>query len=279
MSGPPTQQPEQVAPLAANGRDHPGPVSAACPPEPRSTALFNAAAHARLWIVGGLGLALDLWSKDWAFHTLRQGGHRVLIPHVLEFHTTLNPGALFGIGAGHAELFLIASVLALALVMWMFSQCPARQRMTHIALGAILAGALGNMYDRALVRLIRYPARTPAGNVYRYYTLGEARDTDRVLLHEYPLGDGQSNGRTGRTLELSRARADNLEPPIGYVRDFIKIPTRWFGEREVWPWIFNVADMMLVGGVVILAIRLLRDRRSHTRPVADSDLDASADKT
>ena len=47
------------------------------------------------------------------------------------------------------------------------------------------------------------------------------------------------------------------------MRDFIKIPTRWLGGHDLWPWIFNVADMLLVGGVAILAVRLLRDRKAH----------------
>jgi len=46
------------------------------------------------------------------------------------------------------------------------------------------------------------------------------------------------------------------------VRDFIKISQKWFGGRDLWPWVFNVADMLLVGGVAVLAVRLLFERRS-----------------
>jgi signal peptidase II len=232
----------------------------ACPNHaapPPATALRDAGAHLRLWIVVASGLALDLWSKQWAFHTLGQGGNRTLIPNVLEFHTTLNPGALFGIGAGRTGVFLLASVLALVLVVWMFAQSSPRRWFTHVALAAILAGALGNMYDRAFVNLVEYVTPTPGGRAIRYFVEQPSPDGGPILLYEYPPKDDQP------PLQVPSALAQRLPEPVGYVRDFIKIPTRWLGGRDLWPWIFNVADMLLVGGVAILAVRLLRDRKAH----------------
>jgi signal peptidase II len=219
---------------------------------------LSAAAHLRLWLVAVGGVALDLWSKTWAFDTLRQGQKQVLIPHMLEFQTMLNSGALFGIGAGHTELFLVASVLALGLVAWMFSQSSQRRWLVHVALGGILAGALGNMYDRAFVKLVEHPVRVRGGAVFMVDT-GERRN-GMALLREYPPH------RPGETKLVAEA-----PPQAGFVRDFIKIPTTFFG-RELWPWVFNVADMLLVGGVGILAIHLWRDRR----PRATGDRETSA---
>ena len=233
---------------------NPHPNHAAPPP---ATALRDAGAHLRLWIVVASGLALDLWSKQWAFHTLGQGGNRTLIPGVLEFHTTLNPGALFGIGAGRTGVFLLASVLALVLVVWMFAQSSPRRWFTHVALAAILAGALGNMYDRAFVNLVEYVIPAPGGRAIRYFVEQRSPDGGQILLYEYPPQDDQP------PLKLPPALAQRLPEPVGYVRDFIKIPTRWLGGHDLWPWIFNVADMLLVGGVAILAVRLLRDRKAH----------------
>jgi lipoprotein signal peptidase len=216
--------------------------------------MYGRAAHLRLWAVVVLGLVADLWSKQWAFRTLRQGGQRVLIPGVLELHTTLNPGALFGIGAGRTEVFLIASLLALVLVVWMFAQSPRQRWLTHLALGAILAGALGNMYDRAFVDLVPTPG--PRGLGPPYCVVTHSPDGQWVLLQEYPPAAGHPPRR------VLAVEAQRLGPPVGYVRDFIKIPTRWWGGRELWPWVFNVADSLLVVGVVILALRLLRERRA-----------------
>jgi signal peptidase II len=222
--------------------------------------------HLRLWMVAACGLAVDLGSKHWAFHTLRQGGEpRVLIPHVLEFQTMLNSGALFGIGRGQTALFLVASALALAMVLWMFAHSPPRRRLLQVALGAILAGALGNMYDRAFVKLL--PMRVAAENGQYDDLCFEVihADEHEIVLREYPAGEGSLE----RTItDPSRVR---LREPVGYVRDFIKIPTRLpsglstrlFGKpnQDLWPWVFNVADMLLVGGVAILAVYLWRDRK------------------
>lgn len=225
----------------------------------------------RFWSVVVLGLGLDLWSKSWAFQTLRQGGHRVLVPNILEFHTTLNPGALFGIGAGRTGVFLLASVLALVLVLWMFVQSPRQRWLMHVALGAILAGALGNMYDRVFVQLVPLRISTPAGSVARYFVAEESPDGQWTLFHEYPPGEDYPPRALPRSADGAVTR------PIGYVRDFIKIPTRWFGEREMWPWVFNVADMLLVGGVGILALRLLTERHA-CRTAATTELDAPTGK-
>ncbi len=233
--------------------------------------------YLRFVSVAVCGLALDLWSKHWAFHSLGQGHEpRVIIPHVLEFRTMLNSGALFGIGGGQTVLFLVASACALLLVFWMFSQTSRRRWALQIALGAILAGALGNMYDRVMVRLVDHAF--PHGG-YALYTVRVGEDEHGVVLKEYPphvdgveyrlrAAPNREAGVIMRQYPLGAAfRLEAVPQEAGFVRDFIKIPTRWLGGREVWPWVFNVADMLLVGGVAILAIHLWRDRKH--RPQRD----------
>lgn len=210
-------------------------------------------AHVRFWLIAAGGLTLDLWSKHWAFHALRQTGDRiVVVPHALEFELMFNTGALFGIGQGQTTLFVIASVLALTLVAAMFLRSGARRALLHVALAGIFAGALGNMYDRVFVKL--YPQRIDGELVYLEET---HRTAERLFLAEYPPTRGD-----GRRVSI---RWEDIGPtpfePVGCVRDFIKIPTRIFGEQELWPWVFNVADMLLVGGVGILAAFLWRDGR------------------
>lgn len=247
-----------------------GAVAADAPPE--RFAIHHAPAHIRFWIVAIAGLALDLFSKYAVFNELRQGGNVTLIPGVLEFHTTMNPGALFGIGAGRTELFLVASVVALVLVLWMFAQCPAKRWLTQIALAGILAGALGNMYDRINVRLVPYLTLTQdGGTLASYWEESPDPSGSGVLLTEYPV-----NGLSMR-LRLSDHDAERLPEPVGYVRDFIKISQTWFGGRDVWPWVFNVADMLLVGGVGILAIRMLFER--SPRKAMQVELDAGGGGT
>lgn len=256
---PPTPLPPEATP--ATPTSLPAAV-AVCPrQERRYAALTNVGAHVRFWSVMVAGLALDLWSKHWAFYTLGQDDVRVIIPKVLEFRTTLNPGALFGIGAGHTHVFLIASVLALGLVLWMFAQSAPKRWSLQIALGAILAGALGNMYDRMTVQVLLHGYPTQQGVIGRYYE--KSVNDHQIVLHEYPAG------RPGGDVQhLPLSAEARLRPVDGHVRDFIKIPTHWRGDKELWPWVFNVADMLLVGGVILLAVRLMFERppRSQSEP-------------
>lgn len=97
------------------------------------------------------GVATDLTTKAIAFRELgpQADTHQVVvIPHVLMFQTTLNNGAVFGIGQGLALLFILMSLVAIAFVVYVFMSSYRWQWPTHIALGLILAGAMGNMYDR-----------------------------------------------------------------------------------------------------------------------------------
>lgn len=208
-------------------------------------------------LVGGGGIAVDLWSKHWAFYDLGQGARQVVVPGLLEWQTMLNRGALFGIGGGYTTVFLLASVLALVLVGWMFINVPPRRRLLQIALGAILAGALGNMYDRIFVKLVDKPyAAQQRGPVWLEKT---GAVNGLYTLEEYPRG---THG-----IRLTTAQP---EPEAGFVRDFIKIPTKWWGSQtDIWPWVFNVADMLLVGGVTILAIHLLFEKPVDRKAAAE----------
>jgi lipoprotein signal peptidase len=219
-------------------------------------ALHHLPSYFRFVGVAALGLGLDLWSKHQVFQTLGQGHTPVVvIPHVLELQTMLNKGALFGIGAGQTTLFLIASACALLLVFWMFAQTSARSWALQIALGGILAGALGNMYDRSFVKL-------PEESWRGVYMQKVGQDARGVVLKVYPARAGEH--------EII-VPSGEVPREVGFVRDFIKIPTTlpqwgWIPARlsgkELWPWVFNVADMLLVGGVAILAVHLWRERRA-----------------
>ena len=125
-------------------------------------------AWARFLFPAVVGLAGDLWLKAYAFPEGVQGGvgpmgrnpagfmpPEDIVPHVLGFTTTVNHGAVFGLGQGWGWFFLGFSTLALGLIVWVFVTSRARQWAVHIALGLILAGALGNMYDRIVYQGVR----------------------------------------------------------------------------------------------------------------------------
>ena len=151
---------EHMADTAANGAD--GRTSEAQRAEGRAVYSWQA----WLWflVLAGAGVWLDLWTKAYAFPAgvkpfevggdfVAQGRHPFgpmvpVIPHVLGFQTIVNQGAVFGMAQGRQSLFIVFSIVALAVIAWVFMRSGARQRWLHTALGLITAGAIGNLYDR-----------------------------------------------------------------------------------------------------------------------------------
>jgi len=188
----------------------------------------------RAWIVllGVLvaALALDLASKRIAFATLAdqpvqiersdvlatlpseinrlvpREAEMVVIPYVLRFELVLNPGAVFGMGPGKRWFFIAFTGVALAFGLWVFARWTrADQSIAHVAIAFILAGGIGNLYDRLAYGCVRdflHP------------------------LYSIPLPFGLS----------------------------------WPGGSEMlWPWVSNVADALLLIGIVALLMLLWRE--------------------
>ncbi len=217
-------------------------------------AFTHAPSHLRLWLVAALGVAADLYTKYWAFETLRYGESRVLVPNLCSLQISLNPGALFGLGAGFAPIFVGASVLALLFVLYLFMNTPATRWSMHIALGLVLAGAVGNLYDRATHSA--FVAHVPDRG--RDIGLLEGQTEAHVLLADYPHGGNL------RRWPLPLGPGSGLQP---VVRDFVKIEAR-IGSFTLWPWIFNIADALLVVGVALLLVNFWREHRHEQAAAA-----------
>ncbi len=192
--------------------------------------------------VGVLGLVLDLWSKSWAFlhvagepvvlvrEELLNRPDALLLPPdriealpwgLLDFQLMLNDGAVFGLGAGHRGLLIAFTAVAVGIAVWIFGwRTSARSPVVHLGIGLVLAGALGNLWDRIL--------------------FGRVRDF-LFMLPEWNL-------------------------PFGLT---------WPGGRpEIWPWIFNIADMLLLIGLGLIFIHLYRvenvERQKSDASTADA---------
>jgi signal peptidase II len=101
------------------------------------------------------GVALDLWTKSLAVSHLAQNADGyVLISGVLNLRFTRNFGAVFGLGQGGRSIFIAVSIGAVLFLSYLFS-ISGRQRLQQIILGMLLAGVLGNMYDRIAIGYVR----------------------------------------------------------------------------------------------------------------------------
>lgn len=130
-----------------------------------------------------------------------------LIPHVLSLKLTLNHGAVFGLGAGGRVFFIAVTLIAIVTIITLFWRSDHQQRVLHVGLSLVLAGALGNLYDRIVYAAVR------------------------DMLYLFP----------------------GVKLPFGL---------SWPGGiSELYPWIFNVADVALCVGVGLILLTMLRKPR------------------
>ncbi|MCI0362872.1 MAG: signal peptidase II [Phycisphaerales bacterium] len=189
-------------------------------------------------------LAADLALKSWSF--ARVAGRPVVldrtqllanpdynpIPYhdglhalpwqLLDLQLVINRGAVFGIGPNKRFFFIAFTIAALAAGLFVFGKFTnARDRMAHVAIGLILAGGIGNLYDRIVIGVVR------------------------DFLHMLP----------------------------GY-----RLPFGWTwpgGSPDLFPWVFNIADVMLLAGMGLLMLHMSRlDKRRRTQESATQTVGA-----
>ncbi len=143
------------------------------------TTLRNRCAWQTLLVVTVIGLVIDLGSKIAAFAKIADApvvvsrekvlaagtdlesvvpmhDAYVVLSGLLEFKLLLNPGAVFGMGAGKRWVFVIFTAFAIAFALWMFAKWTRpRDKAAHFAIGLVLAGGLGNLYDRVMFACVR----------------------------------------------------------------------------------------------------------------------------
>ena len=100
------------------------------------------------------GFGIDQWSKRAAVSALAERGTIQCIPGWIEFQYTSNHGAVFGIGQGQRTLFVSVSVAAILFIFYLFVT-SGRQRGYQIILGMLMAGVMGNLYDRVNYGYVR----------------------------------------------------------------------------------------------------------------------------
>jgi len=102
--------------------------------------------------VVAVAAAADLLSKKWIFARLGMPGEQPaigIIPGLLSLETNLNEGALFGMGQGMGVVFATVSVAAIVGILALVSRPSTRgDRWVLLALGLIVGGIIGNLYDR-----------------------------------------------------------------------------------------------------------------------------------
>jgi len=93
-------------------------------------------------------LGLDQLTKLLASARLSPGEPEPVLGQFLRLTLVHNSGAAFGLFPGSRVPFILVSVLAIAVVLYLFARDAYRSLANRILLGCILGGALGNLLDR-----------------------------------------------------------------------------------------------------------------------------------
>jgi signal peptidase II len=121
------------------------------------------------FLILGIGfLVLDQYVKYWVRQSIPVGGsiHGLPIPRIFEITLQYNKGIAFGFLQGKGKLLSPIAVAIAAGSAWYSFKNPKESWLTHIAMGLLAAGALGNLLDRIVAekvtdmfwfRLINFP--------------------------------------------------------------------------------------------------------------------------
>lgn len=119
--------------------------------EPVRFALFSKKSHLVFWVVTLVGFLLDYVTKRLVMERLggpEELNYYEIIPGWFRFATALNDGAIAGMASGKTSLLIAASIIAMVFLLWLFATSRANLVGSHIAMGMLMAGATGNLYDR-----------------------------------------------------------------------------------------------------------------------------------
>ena len=112
--------------------------------------------YAFLALVASVIVLLDQGTKRWVvwFFENDDGRTKEIIPGVFDLILTHNPGAAWGMlgdlqpDALRIAVFVVISVAAVVMVLWLAQRARPDQRLLVGALSLVLGGALGNLIDR-----------------------------------------------------------------------------------------------------------------------------------
>lgn len=137
-------------------------------------------------LIASVGFFADLATKRLMFDRLGLPGAREVdwvIPNIFGFQTSLNEGALFGMGQGMTWFFVAASILAFAAILFWFVREAFASRLLTVSLGLVMAGIGGNLWDRLALHGLRWPSDFPSELADR--PIQAVRDWILVLIGSY----------------------------------------------------------------------------------------------
>lgn len=101
-----------------------------------------------------LGLLADRVTKLWALKYLKDSSDIVIIKNFFSFSFLTNRGAAFGILQNKLFLLsLLTIIVTLGMIYYIYKYKPT-SKLLKISLALIIAGAIGNLYDRVIYKYV-----------------------------------------------------------------------------------------------------------------------------
>ncbi|MEK6634989.1 MAG: signal peptidase II [Planctomycetota bacterium] len=120
------------------------------------------------------GVIIDIVTKWIVFSKLEEFGKITLIPVILNILRSKNEGVVFGLFPGKTNAFIIFSAIAIIVILCIYVWSDKTHIMSNLALGFVLAGAIGNLWDRIWYGYVRDFIDLHVGDKYHWPTFNIA---------------------------------------------------------------------------------------------------------
>ena len=120
------------------------------------------------------GVIVDIVSKWAVFSKLDEFGKLIVIPGLLNILRSKNEGVVFGLFPGKTSAFIIFSAIAIVVILFIYIKSDKTIFISNLALGLVLAGAIGNLWDRIWFMCVRDFIDLHIGDKYHWPTFNVA---------------------------------------------------------------------------------------------------------
>ena len=125
------------------------------------------------WGSTSLGFALDQFTKWIIFKNIKEAGAVSIIPGFINFFCSENRGSVFGFAQGKNSALIFFSFIAIGVIIWVYVRSE-KSPVMSLSMGLILAGAVGNLWDRIVYRYVRDFIDIHLGSAFHWPTFNLA---------------------------------------------------------------------------------------------------------
>ena len=156
-----------------------------------------------LWICAAAAVALADQASKWLIQSVLQPGESRPFTGFFNLVLAYNRGAAFSLFASASgwqrPAFIIIAIAAIALILWLLAR-HSSDRLFCLALALILGGALGNVWDRAILgHVVDFLDFHAGGYHWPAFNVADSAITVGAALLIYDGFRAQRRGMTGQS--------------------------------------------------------------------------------